>query len=102
VIQGAVFFLRAVAAGEDHAHPLLHLVSGGLGLTLAGLPAVLVRYGLGFGVAYALLGVAGALGLVRLPWLPLGPADHTFHLLLGVAVAAAALVARRQPRAGQP
>ena len=90
-LQGASFLVvRAATTREDWAHPLLHLASGALGLALAASPRALARYGLGFGAAYALLGVAGALGMARLAWLPLAAADHLFHVTLGMVVAAAA------------
>ena len=92
VLQGAVAVVVRVATGSgDRIHPLLHLVSGAVGLLLSRRDR-LHWYALGFGTGYAALGAAGALGLVRLPWLPLGPADHGFHIALGLGVA---MVARR-------
>ena len=91
--QGAAsFVLRVVGDDPDVAHPLLHLVSGSVGLVLSIRPPLLFQYGIGFGISYLLLGVAGAAGLVDVPRLPLGPVDHFFHISLGATITIVSLV----------
>ncbi len=89
--QGAFSLANRIVAGQDDiAHPLIHLASGSVGLLLAHSPRSLARFMLGFGATYLLaFGVGGATGVLDVSWLPLGTADHIFH----VAVVAAALLA---------
>ena len=75
-LQGGISLAaRLVSGNPDLAHPLLHLVSGCVGLALGRSDQALLRYATGFGVAYLLLGIFGAVGVVDVPWLPLGRVD---------------------------
>ena len=94
-MQGAFSLATRVVGGEgDVVHPLIHLLSGALGLALVRRPRWLARFTLSFGAAYLLvLGVGGATGAVDLYWLPLGFADHVFHVVVGSAAVLAVSVA---------
>lgn len=84
LIQGALLLGLRILASEftDVAHPILHFVTGLVGIGLYRRPAFLFRYGLVFGTGYFALGVFGALGLVDPLWLPLSIVDHVFHFTL--------------------
>jgi len=56
-------------------------------------------YGAGFGAFYLALAAAGALVGVSPAWLPLGPADHVFHALVGATSGALGLGLMRGPSA---
>jgi hypothetical protein len=89
VLQGGVSLALRLATGNpDVVHPLLHLLSGAAGLALAGSSSRLFRYAAVFGLAYLLLGLAGAAGVVHVHWLPLEAVDDAFHVVLGGGVAA--------------
>ena len=86
-LQGGISLAARLVSGDpDLAHPLLHLVSGCVGLALGPSDKGLRRYATGFGAAYLLLGIFGAVGAVDVPWLPLDRVDHAFHLALGSAI----------------
>lgn len=87
-LQGAASLLfRLLAAdGTDVVHPGVHFVTGLVGLGLYRRPLLLCKYGVAFGLSYLLLGVLGAIGLIDLPWFPLGVVDHVFHVVFGVTV----------------
>lgn len=87
-LQGAAWLVSSLAADSpDRAHPVLHLVTGTMGFAVLAGSRPVVGFGLVLGAAYTLLGVAGALGLVQMPWLLLNPIDHVFHVALGATVA---------------
>ena len=76
----------AQGRGDDLVHNGLHLVSGLLGLAMvrgARAPEGARRFALGFGLFYAGLGAVGWVWSNPLGLLPLGPADHLFHLAVG-------------------
>ena len=91
-LQGGISLATRLASGNpDLAHPLLHLVSGGVGLALSRSDKGLLRYATGFGAAYLLLGIFGAASVIDVPWLPLSQVDHAFHLALGSGILVLAL-----------
>jgi hypothetical protein len=78
-------------------HNVVHLVSGAIGLAMAGTPASARLFALGFGVVYA---VVFLLGLVMDPLLyliPVNPADHVLHLLIAVIGIGAGIASPREP-----
>ena len=87
-------------------HNIVHIVTGGLGLLVAGYAAR--QYALGLGVVYIVVAVWGfAIGSGEsiLGFLPVNTADNFLHVILGVLGIAAGLatpVARRARRASQP
>lgn len=86
-VQGAgLLGYRILTAAADVVHPSVHFVTGLVGLGLYRHPGYLFGYGLAFGAGYFALGVFGALGAVDVPWFPLGPADHAFHVAFSTAV----------------
>ena len=93
---------------HDWAHGVLHLVSAAIGIyagwfaksnTLAAL------YTWTIAIVYTALGVGGwfidGLFLGTALAIPLGPVDHAFHLLLGLAAVAVLLVDRYPVRNGE-
>ena len=93
---GAV--LKAVQGrADDLPHNGLHVVSGALGLALAAGARAGTRahaFALRFGAFYFLLGAVGWVWTNPLGVLPLGPADHVFHLVIGGVTLAVALARR--------
>jgi hypothetical protein len=93
---------------HDWAHGLLHLISAAIGIyagwfakshTLAAL------YTWTIAIVYTALGMGGwfidGLLLGTVLAIPLGPVDHAFHLLLGLAAVAVLLVDHYPVRNGQ-
>jgi hypothetical protein len=92
---------------HDWAHGVLHLVSAVIGVYagwVAQSPSPAAFYTWTIAVVYTGLGIAGWFidGLfLASPWaIPLGPVDHSFHLLLGLAAAAVLVISRQ--RVGEP
>jgi hypothetical protein len=87
-------------------HNMVHIVTGGLGLILAGYAAR--QYALGLGVVYIAVAVWGFVigsGENILGFIPVNTADNFLHLILGILGIAAGLatpVARPARRTTQP
>jgi hypothetical protein len=87
-------------------HNMVHIVTGGLGLILAGYAAR--QYALGLGVVYIAVAVWGFVigsGESILGFIPVNTADNFLHLILGFLGIAAGLtmsVARSARRTAQP
>ena len=96
----------AQGRGDDLVHNGLHLLSGLLGLVLVRGPRAQVRaarFALGFGLGYAGLGALGWVWPNPLGLLPLGPADHLFHLVVGtLTLGMGALTSARDSTAAAP
>ncbi|MFZ5814803.1 MAG: DUF4383 domain-containing protein [Bacillota bacterium] len=94
-LLSAALLLQGLAGGllkwyegrqDDLVHNLLHLLSGLWGLAAAGRSGSAEgarRFAWGFGLFYIALAVIGWLSPAPLSLLPLGPADHLFHLIVG-------------------
>ena len=108
VLQALLGTAGKLAQGrsDDLVHNGLHLLSGLPGLVLARGPRAKARAGrfaLAFGLFYAGLGALGWVWPNPLGLLPLGPADHLFHLVVGtLTLAAGALASSRAGTASAP
>ncbi len=79
-------------------HNVIHLLSGAVGLAMAGTPATARLFALGFGVVYALVTVLGLiLPSPLLGIIPINAADNVLHLLIAVIGIGAALATSREP-----
>ncbi|HEX7244814.1 MAG TPA: DUF4383 domain-containing protein [Solirubrobacterales bacterium] len=84
-------------------HNVLHVLTGALGLLVAGYAAR--QYSLLIGIAYVVLAAWGFVlgsGSSILGFLPVDAADDLLHLVLGLLGIAAALATPRATRAGAP
>lgn len=108
VLQALTGTAAKLAQGrsDDLVHNALHLLSGLLGLALASGPRASGRAGrfaLGFGLCYIGLGALGWAWPNPLGLLPLGTADHLFHLIVGaLTLGAGALSSARAGTAAAP
>lgn len=79
-------------------HNVIHLVSGAVGLAMAGNPVSARLFALGFGAVYALVAVLGLLtSSPLLGIVPINAADNVLHLLLAVIGIGAGLASSRAP-----
>jgi hypothetical protein len=79
-------------------HNVIHLLSGAVGLAMAGTPATARLFALGFGVVYALVTVLGLITTSPLLGLiPINGADNVLHLLIAAAGIGAGLASSRAP-----
>jgi len=92
---------------HDWAHGLLHLTSAAIGIYagwFAKSHVLAAIYTWTIAVVYTILGVVGWFidGLfLGTAWaIPLGPVDHSFHLLLGLAAVAVLLINRHGAQNG--
>jgi len=92
---------------HDWAHGLLHLISAAIGIYggwFAKSDVLAAIYTWTIAVVYTVLGVVGWFidGLfLGTAWaIPLGPVDHFFHLLLGLAAIAVLLINRHTAQNG--
>ncbi|HZM81299.1 MAG TPA: hypothetical protein VFC19_36700 [Candidatus Limnocylindrales bacterium] len=93
---------------HDWAHGLLHLISAAIGIYagwFARSDTLAALYTWTIAIVYTTLGIGGwfidGLFLGTAMAIPLGPVDHAFHLLLGLAAVAVLLVDRHPVRNGQ-
>ncbi len=92
---------------HDWAHGVLHLISAAIGIYagwFAKSDVLATIYTWTIAVVYSVLGVVGWFidGLfLGTAWaIPLGPVDHSFHLLLGLTAVAVLLVNRHAAQNG--
>jgi hypothetical protein len=84
-------------------HNLVHIVTGGLGLLLAGYAAR--QYALGLGVVYILIAIWGFIigsGDNILGFIPVNTEDNFLHLILGLLGVAAGLATPAEETARRP
>jgi ABC-type transport system involved in multi-copper enzyme maturation permease subunit len=84
-------------------HNIVHIVTGALGLLLAGYAAR--QYALGLGVVYivvAIWGFAIGSGESILGFIPINTEDNFLHAILGVLGIAAAMATPREREAREP
>ena len=87
VVQGLGGAVAKLSGGDaaDVAHSGVHLLSGVVGLAMATGPGAherARRFARGFGVFYLALGLVGPAWRNPFGVMPLGPADHLFHLII--------------------
>jgi hypothetical protein len=78
-------------------HNVVHLVSGAVGLAMAGTPASARVFALGFGAVYLVVFVLGLLMDPLLYLIPVNTPDHVLHLLIAVIGIGAGMASPTEP-----